>query len=84
MYQTLIQLQNQQQLEFHRLISHTKFGFNALFRTSQPPHQYYDINAFSKSLLQINNLRSHLETIVTQYNKLNNTRLLSPIIERID
>jgi uncharacterized protein YlaN (UPF0358 family) len=45
---------------------------------------YYDVYAFSLSLLHINNLKSHIEEIIKLYSRLNNSKILCPILEKIE
>jgi hypothetical protein len=61
--------------------NYTKFGYNGLFKNVDSK-KFYDVYAFSKPLLQINNLREHLENMVKIYKSLN-SKILSPILHRV-
>jgi hypothetical protein len=46
-------------IHFCQLKKSIKFGFKALFKNEQK-ELFYDVYGFSKTLLQLNNLRDHI------------------------
>lgn len=79
---TVLQLKDSSYIHHSKVQSYNKFGYQALF-TNNDKGTLYQVQFFSKSVLNLNAISEHLNRVINLFKTLN-SRKIAPIIEVID
>jgi hypothetical protein len=75
---TVLQLKEGTYIHYSRVQSYNKFGYQALF-TNNETGVLYQVQFFSKSVLNLNALSEHLNRAIALFRTLN-SRKIAPIV----
>ncbi len=79
---TVLQLKDGAYIHFSKVQTYNKFGYQALF-VNKESQALYQVQFFSKPILNLNALTQHLYHIIALFKSLN-SRKITPILEVID